>query len=125
MQQADEHAGRKGLDLPPSDKSAEVLRNPTEVTDPVLTLDLAEADISTIIWANGFKYDFGWIDLPIFAHGTQSSDRVPEHKRGVTRVPGVYFLGLPWLHKFKSAFLHGVGEDAERLAEHIAGDARL
>jgi putative flavoprotein involved in K+ transport len=123
-QQADEHVRRKGLDLPPSDKSAEVLRNPTEVTDPVLTLDLAEADISTIIWANGFKYDFGWIDLPIFARGTQSSDRAPEHKRGVTRVPGVYFLGLPWLHKFKSAFLHGVGEDAEHLAEHIAGDAR-
>jgi putative flavoprotein involved in K+ transport len=124
-QQADEHASRIGLDFPPSDKSAKVLRNPTEVTDPVLTLDLANADISTIIWANGFRYDFGWIDLPIFARGTHSSDRVLEHKRGVTRVPGVYFLGLPWLHKLKSAFLHGVGEDAEHLAEHIAGNARL
>jgi putative flavoprotein involved in K+ transport len=40
-------------------------------------------------------------------------------------VPGVYFLGLPWLHKLKSAFLHGVGEDAEYLAVQIAGDARL
>jgi putative flavoprotein involved in K+ transport len=122
--QADEHAARKGLDLPPSDASAEVSRDPTEVTDPILALDLAAADISTIIWANGFRYDFNWIDLPIFANETQSSGRVPVHKRGITGVPGVYFLGLPWLHKLKSAFLHGVGEDAEHLAEHISGDAR-
>jgi putative flavoprotein involved in K+ transport len=124
MQQADEHAARNGLDLPSSDKSAEVLRNPTKVADPILSLDLAAADISTIIWSNGFRYDFDWIELPIFANGNLSSGRVPVHKRGITGVPGVYFLGLPWLHKLKSAFLHGVGEDAEHLAEHISGDAR-
>ncbi len=123
-QQADEHAARNGLDLPPSDARAEILRNPKEVADPVLTLDFAATDISTIIWANGFRYDFNWIDLPIFASETQASGRVPVHKRGVTNVPGVYFLGLPWLHKLKSAFLHGVGEDAEHLVEHIANDAR-
>jgi putative flavoprotein involved in K+ transport len=88
-----------------------------------LTLDLATAGISTIVWANGFRYDFNWIDIPIFADETQSSGRVPVHKRGITAVPGVYFLGLPWLHKLKSAFLHGVGDDAEYLAERIAGDA--
>jgi putative flavoprotein involved in K+ transport len=49
---------------------------------------------------------------------------VPVHKRGITSVPGVYFLGLPWLYKLKSAFLSGVGEDAEHLTEHIAGYAR-
>jgi putative flavoprotein involved in K+ transport len=123
-QQADEYAARNGLDLLPSDERAEVLRNPKEVADPILTLDLAAADISTIIWANGFRYDFNWIDLPIFANETQASGRVPMHKRGITKVPGVYFLGLPWLHKHKSSFLFGVGEDAEYLAEHIANDAR-
>ena len=123
-QQADEHAARNGPDLPPSDERAEILRNPKEVADPLLTLDFAATDISTIIWANGFRYDFNWIDLPIFANETQASGRVPVHKRGVTNVPGVYFLGLPWLHKLKSSFLHGVGEDAEHLAEHIANDAR-
>ena len=45
---------------------------------------------------------------------------MPLHKRGVTGVPGVYFLGLPWLHKFKSAHLNGVGEDAEYLAEQMS-----
>ena len=117
-QRADEHVARNGLELPPSER-AEVPYNPKEITDPVLTLDLAAAGISSIIWANGFRYDFNWIDLPIFANGTMSSGRVPEHKRGLTRVPGVYFIGLPWLHKLKSAFLNGVGEDAEHLAEHI------
>jgi putative flavoprotein involved in K+ transport len=123
-QQADEHAVRNGLDLPPSDACADVLPDPKEVTNPILTLDLAAADISTIIWANGFRYDFNWIDVPVFANGTQPSNRVPVHKRGITKVPGVYFLGLPWLHKFKSSFLHGVGEDAEHLAEQIAGGVR-
>jgi putative flavoprotein involved in K+ transport len=123
-QQADEHAAQQGLDLPLSDERAEVTRKSAEVTDPILTLDLAAADISTIIWANGFQYDFRWIDLPIFEKGARSLGQVLVHRRGVTKVPGVYFLGLPWLHKLKSAFLNGVGEDAEHLAEQIAGDAR-
>lgn len=123
MQRADKHAVQNGLDLPP-DGRAEVRRNPKEDDDPVLTFDLAAADISTVIWTNGFRHDFNWIDLPIFANSARPSGRVPVHKRGITSVPGAYFLGLPWLYKFKSAFLHGVGEDAEHLAEHIAGNAR-
>ena len=46
------------------------------------------------------------------------------YKRGITALPGAHFLGLPWLHKLKSAFLHGVSDDAEYLAEHIAGDTQ-
>jgi putative flavoprotein involved in K+ transport len=120
---ADEHAVQNRLDLP-TDERIEVRSNKGK-DDHVLSLDLAAANISTIIWANGFRYDFNWIDLPIFANRTAPSARVPVHKRGITAVPGVYFLGLPWLYKLKSAFLHGVGEDAEHLAQHIAGDARL
>jgi putative flavoprotein involved in K+ transport len=123
-QRVDAHVARNGLEFPPSER-AEVPHNPKEVTDPVLALDLAAAGVSSIIWANGFRYAFDWVDLPVFANGTPSSERVPEHKRGLTTVPGVYFLGLPWLHKLKSAFLNGVGEDAEHLAEQIRTDARL
>jgi putative flavoprotein involved in K+ transport len=118
--QADELAVRQGLDLPPSNASVAGLRHRADVTDSIRTLDLSAAGISTIIWANGYRYDFGWIELPVFASETSSLGRVPIHKRGITAVPGVYFLGLPWLHKLKSAFLNGVGEDAEYLAEHIA-----
>lgn len=118
--QADELAVRQGFDLPPSDADVAGLRHRADVTDSLRKLDLSTAGISTIIWANGYRYDFGWVELPVFASGTSSSGRVPMHKRGVTAVPGVYFLGLPWLHKLKSAFLNGVGEDAEYLADHIA-----
>jgi putative flavoprotein involved in K+ transport len=123
--QADEHADRNRLDLPPSNEPIEVSPEPKEVADPILNLDVAVAGISTIIWANGFRYAFEWVDLPIFANGSTPSLRVPVHTRGITHVQGVYFLGLSWLHKFKSALLNGVGEDAEHLAEQIAGRVRL
>jgi putative flavoprotein involved in K+ transport len=119
IREADEHVARGRFDLPSSDVSSEAFPDLQELIDPIQTLDLANAGISTVIWANGFRYDFDWIDLPIFEEA--SSGRIPTHKRGVTAVPGVYFLGLPWLRKLKSAFLHGVGEDAEYLAERIAG----
>ena len=59
-------------------------------------------------------------DLPIFGNGTESSKSSARPQTGNHCVPGVYFLGLPWLHKWKSAFLFGVGEDAEYLAAQIA-----
>jgi putative flavoprotein involved in K+ transport len=124
-QQADDYAVRNGLDLPPSDgPSRAILPDPQQVADPILTLDLSAAGISTVIWANGFRYDFSWINLPVFADGPGPSNRAPAHQRGITRVPGVYFLGLPWLHKYKSSLMYGVGEDAEHLARHIAANVR-
>ena len=121
MRRCDDHVIRNALDFPAPAPCAEPLPDPREVADPILTLDLTSAGISTIIWANGFHYDFSWIDLPIFGSCTEPSNRVPSHTRGITRVPGVYFLGLPWLYKWKSAFLFGVGEDAEYLSAQIAG----
>jgi putative flavoprotein involved in K+ transport len=119
----DEHVALSGLDFPAPDGPAETLPDPKEVTDPIRELDLAAAGIATVIWANGSRYDFGWIGLPVFSE-CAGGNRRPVHTRGMTSEPGLYFLGLPWLHKWKSAFLFGVGEDAEYLAAHIAGGAR-
>jgi putative flavoprotein involved in K+ transport len=69
-----------------------------------------------VIWATGFKLDFGWIDLDIFL-----PDGRPRHQDGVTEVPGLYFMGLPWLSCRGSAFIWGAWKDAERLAGVIAG----
>jgi len=77
-------------------------------------IDLRSAGITSVIWATGYRQDFGWIKCA--ALDTQGR---PIHARGVTAVPGLYFLGLPRLHKVKSAFLWGVGEDAAYLARHI------
>jgi putative flavoprotein involved in K+ transport len=119
----DEYVARNGLNFP-APEGTEPLPDPKEVSSPILSLDLVAAGVSTIIWANGFRYDFNWIDLPIFGDCSGLSKQALSHKRGITGVPGVYFLGLPWLHKWKSAFLFGVGEDAEHIAGEIASDAR-
>ena len=89
---------------------------PDCVTDPILSLDLAREGITAIIWATGYALDFGWIGIDVFDHAGR-----PVHERGVSKVPGLYFLGLPWLSRRASAFIWGVWRDAEYLAGHIAG----
>jgi putative flavoprotein involved in K+ transport len=79
-------------------------------------LDLAQVGISTVIWAMGYRPDLGWVDLPIL-----DGDGYPIQRRGVTRVPGLYILGLDWLHTAKSGLFAGVGEDAAYLAERMTG----
>ena len=75
---------------------------PPCVTAPLQRLDLAAEGIGAVIWATGYGVDFGWIDIPVLdARGE------PVHRGGITDVPGLYFLGLPWLSKMNSAFLSG------------------
>ncbi len=78
-------------------------------------LDLVAAGISAIVWCIGFQRDFRWLDVPVF-----NGRGDPVHRRGVTAQPGVYFLGLPWLHTWGSGRFSGVAEDARFLAERIA-----
>lgn len=86
---------------------------------PVLTeLDLDDAGISAIIWATGYSFDFSWVKSPIF-----DKFGYPVQERGVTARPGLYFIGLHWLHTIRSGLLAGVGDDATHVAAHI--DARL
>jgi putative flavoprotein involved in K+ transport len=91
-----------------------------EPSDEPRELDLAAADITTVIWATGFRTDYGWIELPIF-----DGRGYPMHKRGVTAAEGLYFLGLPWLYTWGSGRFSGVAADAAFLAEQIGGRLRL
>lgn len=118
MDFVDAHVAAKGLDLPEDPAARLISPLPDALSKPILTLDLKQAGISTVIWATGYGLDFGWIDLPVF-----ETDGQPKHRLGMTDVPGLYFLGLSWLSKLSSSFLFGVGDDAERLAGHIAGRA--
>jgi putative flavoprotein involved in K+ transport len=77
-------------------------------------LDFRSAGITSVIWCIGFRTDYSWIDLPLF-----NGRGHPSHLRGVTPVPGAYFLGLPWLYTWGSGRFSGVTRDAEYLAEHI------
>jgi putative flavoprotein involved in K+ transport len=73
-------------------------------------------DVAVVVWATGFRLDFGWIELPIFDGGGY-----PIHHRGVVDgAPGLYFLGLPFQYSPTSEHVGGVGNDARYISEHIA-----
>jgi putative flavoprotein involved in K+ transport len=77
--------------------------------------DGSEVEANAVIWATGYRPDYSWIDLPIL----DSSGRL-RHGRGVTDVPGLYFLGLTWQHTRGSALIGWVKDDAQFIAERIA-----
>ena len=111
----DPYIERAGIVAPPDDRQP-VAFDPPEVAD----LDLAKAGITSIIWASGFKTDFGWLDVADPA-GRPILDEygVPRQDRGVSDVPGLYFIGLPWLHTVLSQSLMGVGPDSLHLADRM------
>ncbi len=81
-------------------------------------LDLYEAGISSVIWAGGFRFDYGWIkpaDLDEFGF--------PKASNGPANSPGLYFVGLPWLPRFSTALLSGVTEVSNAVAEDITARA--
>lgn len=107
----DEHVARNSFDAPgavpqPTSRAA-ALSSPA-------SLDLRAENVRVLIWANGYTLDFDWIEIAVFdANGR------PLQYRGETSVTGLFFLGLHWLHKWKSSFLYGVGEDAAHIASRI------
>jgi putative flavoprotein involved in K+ transport len=110
----DRHIAAQGLDAPPPSVYTPVWAPEGERTE----LDLATAGITSVIWCIGFQPDFRWLDAPVF-----NGRGHPVHQRGVTAVPGLYFIGLPWLHTWGSGRFSGVARDALFLAERI--EARL
>jgi putative flavoprotein involved in K+ transport len=84
-------------------------------SDPV-ELDMAAAGVTSIIWAIGYRPDYQWVKVGVF-DGTGH----PTHTRGVTAVPGLYFLGLPWLHTWGSGRFLGIARDAEHIVGCIVG----
>ena len=97
---------RTGQSLPDGDVQ-HFDHQPPEVTE----LDLAGEGISTVLWTSGYRPAFDWIDLPVL-----DEYGLPHQTRGVTDVPGLTFLGVPWMYDMASANLVGVARDAEFLA---------
>ena len=82
---------------------------------PIRGLDPAAAGLAAVIWCTGFESDLGWVQLPgaLDAHGQ------PLHRDGVSPVPGLYFAGLDFATTRKSGTIHGIAEEAARLADHV------
>lgn len=78
------------------------------------SLDLANFNIATVIWATGFTYDFNWVAFPVL-----DGMGYPITNGGATPVAGLYFMGLNWMCKRKSGIIYGVAEDSHAVADHI------
>jgi putative flavoprotein involved in K+ transport len=111
---ADAYVERNGIDLPKDPEARVIPADPDCVTHPLRELDLAQAGVTTIIWATGYAIDYSWLHVDAFDEKGK-----PKHQRGVSKEPGVYFLGLPWLSRRGSSFIWGVWHDAKHIADHI------
>jgi putative flavoprotein involved in K+ transport len=112
LQLVDGYIARSGLDLP--EETLPALRDGFHLPQPG-ELDIKSAGVTSIIWALGYTYDFSLVRLPVC-----DDDGFPIQTRGVSTFPGLYFVGMPWIHTRKSGHLVGFGEDAECIAGHIA-----
>jgi putative flavoprotein involved in K+ transport len=74
-------------------------------------------DVAAVVWATGYRPDYSWLDIPEVWDGSQVN-----HERGRTRVPGLWFIGLPWQHSRGSALLGFVGADAAWVADQVASE---
>jgi putative flavoprotein involved in K+ transport len=76
---------------------------------------LATEGIRSVVWATGYRRRYPWLQIPVLdARGEI------RHQGGITRVPGLYVIGLPFLRRRKSGLLGGVGDDARELGDHVA-----
>ena len=99
----------QGLDIPPPEQ--------TPVAPPrsrPSTLSLKEARIASVIWSTGYAFDYDWVHAPCLDTAGQ-----PLQHRGVGELPGLYFLGLHWMHTFKSGTFLGIGDDSAHVVEHL------
>ncbi len=88
---------------------------PTRVPDSTrLQIDLRSGEIRSIVWATGFRPDYGWLDVPVVGAKGQL-----QHEGGVVGSPGLYALGLPVLRRRKSSFIYGIEDDAREVIDHL------
>jgi putative flavoprotein involved in K+ transport len=107
----DAWAEATGLDAPPPERFA-----PTAVPDdPPVELHLARDGIRSVLWATGYTAELSWLEAPIL----NPRGRLI-HDGGVTRVPGLYLMGMPFLRQRKSTLIDGADTDAAAVTEHLA-----
>jgi putative flavoprotein involved in K+ transport len=116
LQAIDDLIAAQGLEAPAEDWPDDLLTSTDYSHYAPTELDLADVGISMVIWAMGYRPDLGWVGLPFL-----DAEGYPIQRRGVTTVPGLFILGLDWLHTAKSGLFAGVGEDAAYLAERMSG----
>jgi putative flavoprotein involved in K+ transport len=102
--------GRDDETGPPEDFAPTVVPAATR-----LRIDLSRGEIGSIVWATGFRPDYGWLDVPV----VDEKGRL-RHEGGVLDPPGLYALGLPMLRRRRSSFINGIEDDARAVTDHLA-----
>jgi putative flavoprotein involved in K+ transport len=93
---------------------------PTRVEQaPRLSLNLADGRIGTVIFATGYRPDYGWLHVPVLDHKGRL-----RHHGGIVDTPGLYALGLNFMRRRKSSFMHGAEDDTRDLSAHLAAYLR-
>jgi putative flavoprotein involved in K+ transport len=115
MDGIDSFVAEHGLDAP----EADIVPVDWEPEPEPPLFDLKKAGIGSVIYATGFHYDFNWIDLPIF-----DGRGYPRYERGVTKIPGLYFVGLHWMLTQGSGLFYQVGRDAGFVVDHLCNQGR-
>jgi putative flavoprotein involved in K+ transport len=103
---------------PPETDENDLPDENADCASPLTSLDLKENDIRSIIWSTGFAGDYSYIKLPVF-----DEEGNLKHKDAMSDVPGLYFLGYPWLRGRKSLLILGIKGDAEFVADRIYSNA--
>jgi putative flavoprotein involved in K+ transport len=112
LSRADQWAKAAGLDgLPPPHRFEPTRADPRTP----LGLDLSSGEITTVLWATGFRPDHSWLDVPV----RDRAGRIRHDGGVVTGAPGLYVLGLPVLRTRASTYIHGAAADSEALAGHL------
>ncbi|PTL74276.1 MSMEG_0569 family flavin-dependent oxidoreductase [Rathayibacter caricis DSM 15933] len=112
----DAYIERSGVAAPTEARYVPVWRPEREIEE----LDLAASGITSVIWAVGFRSDYSWVQVGVFDGAGH-----PTHRRGATSVPGLFFLGLPWLHTWGSGRFEAIARDAGHVAEQLRSGRRL
>lgn len=110
-----------GLELKPLIKSGKVIIKERAISlhnEEVSFNDGSMIKVDNIIWATGFRFDYNWIDIP----GVLTSQNKPVHRRGISPVRGIYFLGLPWLSRVGSSQINGINYDAKNISDYLNKD---
>ncbi|CCH90717.1 putative monooxygenase [Modestobacter italicus] len=106
----DRHIAAAGIDAPVEPRYTPVWAPEQDPTE----LPLDGSGITSVVWCIGFRADWSWVRVPVF-----DGAGYPTHSRGVTSAPGLFVLGLPWLHTWGSGRFSGIARDAEHVADRI------
>jgi putative flavoprotein involved in K+ transport len=107
------YAGAQGIDVPVQGPSPA-----PHVRAHPASLSLRDSGITSVVWATGYAFDYDWVHAPCFEASGE-----PIQQRGVGRLDGLYFLGLHWMHTFKSGTFLGIGDDAAHVVDHLVDHA--